>query len=130
MKTENKSTPIAEIVKRANELSGSMSHGQACFLACQEMGIEASEVAAVASVVSTDITNAELAGMRACAPTPEQHRTALASEAEIQKLSMSLGLGAKSRQGVRRRLRQQGLTSEYARALQARAAGLANGGDR
>ena len=132
MKTENKTTPIAEIVKRANELAGSMSHGQACFLACQEMGIEASEVAAIASVVSADITNAELAATRACAPTPEQHRTALATEDEIQKLSMSLGLGAQSRQNVRRRLRQQGLTSEYASVLQARAAALAKatGGDR
>ena len=119
------SSTLEQIANRARQFAVSMSHGDACFAACREMGIEASEVSVVASIVSSEITNGELAAMRACAPTPEQHRTALATEDEIQKLSMSLGLGAQSRQGVRRRLRQQGLTSEYARALQARAAALA-----
>jgi hypothetical protein len=124
MKTETNTTPIEQIVRRAKELAGSMSHGFACFAACREMGVEESEVAAVAGIVSAEITNAELAAMRACAPSPEQHVAALNKEDEIQKLSMRLDLGAQSRQGVRRRLRDQGLTSDYAKTLYARAAAL------
>ena len=46
MNTEN-------IARRALQLTGSMSHGQACFAACREAGIDESEVAAIASIVST-----------------------------------------------------------------------------
>ena len=127
MKTETNTAPIKQIVNRAKELAGSMSHGEACFAACREMGVEESQVAAVASIVSSEITNGELAAMRACAPSPEQHAAALGQEDEIQKLSMRLDLGAQSRQGVRRRLRSQGLTSDYAKALYARAAALEEG---
>ena len=122
----NNYTPstLEQIANRARQLAVSMSHGDACFAACREMGIEASEVSVVASIVSSEITNGELAAMRACAPTPEQHRTALATEDEIQRLSMLLDLGAQSRQGVRRRLRSHGLFSDYARSIYARVAAL------
>ena len=124
MKTETNTAPIEQIVSRAKELAGSMSHGEACFAACREMGVEESELAAIAGIVSSEITNAELAAMRACAPSPEQAAAAKVEEEEIQKLSMRLDLGAQSRQGVRRRLRDQGLTSDYAKTLYARAAAL------
>ena len=124
MKTETTTTPIEQIVSRAKQLAFSMSHGHACFAACRELGVEESEVASIASIISTEITNAELSAMRACAPSPEQHAAALNKEDEIQKLSMRLDLGAQSRQNVRRRLRAHGLTSDYAKTLYARAAAL------
>ena len=40
----NQKTTIDQIADRANQLTGSMSHGQACFAACREMGIEESEL--------------------------------------------------------------------------------------
>ena len=51
---------VEQIADRANQLTGSMSHGQACFAPCREMGHEEYEVAAVASIVSTTLTNREL----------------------------------------------------------------------
>ena len=51
---------IEHIANRANQLSGSMSHGQACFAACIEMGVEKSEVPATASIVSAILTNREI----------------------------------------------------------------------
>jgi len=121
-------TTIEQIVSRAKQLAFSMSHGHACFAACRELGVEESEVASIASIISTEITNAELVAMRSGAPSPEQAAAAMVEEEEIQKLSMRLGLGAQSRQNVRRRLRKHGLSSAYGRALQARAAALATGG--
>jgi hypothetical protein len=120
-------TNIEQIARRANELSGSMSHGQACYAACRELGVEEDEVASTASIVSAEITNAEIQAMMRAAPTPEQFAAARVEEKEIQKLSMRLGilLSAQNRQNVRRRLRKHGLASEYGRALQARADALA-----
>lgn len=37
-----------------------MSHGQACYSACRELGVEESEVPTVASIVSTELTNREI----------------------------------------------------------------------
>lgn len=51
---------IEQIADRANQLSGSMSHGQACHAACREMGVEESEVPATASIVSAVLTNREI----------------------------------------------------------------------
>lgn len=51
---------IEQIADRANPLSGSMSHAQACYAACREMGVEESEVPSVASIVSTTLTNREI----------------------------------------------------------------------
>lgn len=51
---------IENVVARANQLSGLMSHGQACYAACREMGVEEAEVPAVASIVSTELTNREM----------------------------------------------------------------------
>lgn len=51
---------IEQIADRANQLSGSMSHGQACFAACREMGVEESEVPATAGIVSAGLINREI----------------------------------------------------------------------
>lgn len=53
-------TPIEQIANRANQLSGSMSHGQACHTACLEFGYEGSESATLAIIVSTVLTNLEI----------------------------------------------------------------------
>lgn len=37
-----------------------MSHGNACYAACREMGVEECEVPSVASIVSTELTNREM----------------------------------------------------------------------
>jgi len=59
-KKQNMKATIEQIADRANQLSGSMSHGQACHAACIEMGVEKSEVPATASIVSTVLTNREI----------------------------------------------------------------------
>lgn len=59
-KKQNMKATIEQIADRANQLSGSMSHSQACHFACIEMGVEKSEVPATASIVSTVLTNREI----------------------------------------------------------------------
>ena len=51
---------IEQIADRANQLSGLMSHGEACWAACREMGVEECEVPVTANIVSTVLTNREL----------------------------------------------------------------------
>jgi hypothetical protein len=57
---KNMKATIEQIADRANQLSGSMSHGQACHAACREMGVEESEVPSTASIVSAELTNREI----------------------------------------------------------------------
>lgn len=59
-KKQNMKATIEQIADRANQLSGSMSHGQACYAACREMGVEESEVVLTSSIVSTVLTNREI----------------------------------------------------------------------
>jgi hypothetical protein len=70
---------IEQIANRANELSGSMSHGQACYAACQEFEIVESELASTASIVSTVLTNREISRDR----TPETAAEKTAREKRI-----------------------------------------------
>lgn len=53
-------TEIEIIADRAAELAATLSHGQACFLACREAGIPEAEVPSTASIVSAMLTNREI----------------------------------------------------------------------
>lgn len=66
---------ISKITDRAIQLSVSMSHGQACYAACREMGIKESEIPALASIVSTELTNREINFSGCPARIPTEHET-------------------------------------------------------
>ena len=51
---------MERIADRANELTGSVSHGHACYMACREAGIPEAEVPSTASIVSAMLINREL----------------------------------------------------------------------
>lgn len=103
---------IEQIVDRANQLSGLMSHGNACFAACREMGVEKSEVPVTASIVSTVLTHRE---MNPRSTTPEEkaknaaiaalvtkHLEAIAAELEIESAKRGGNWGQKAIAAIRR----------------------------
>jgi hypothetical protein len=111
-KKQNMKATIEQIAERANQLSGSMSHGNACYAACREMGVEESEVPAVASIVSTELTNRE---MNPRCETPEEkskkvaiaalvpkHLEAIAAELEIESTKRGGNWGQKAIAAIRR----------------------------
>jgi hypothetical protein len=103
---------IDQIANRANELSGSMSHGNACFAACKEFEVEPSELSSTAAIVSTVLTNRDLNPRQA---TPEEiqrkadiealmpkHLAALLSEMEAAAYKRGNNWGQKAISALRR----------------------------
>ena len=54
---------IEEMAKRAVLLTGMTSHGHACKIACQEFGVSAEDLSAVASLVSHRVTELQTFGI-------------------------------------------------------------------
>lgn len=52
-----KNIALKNIALRAAQLEGLLTHGQACFAACREAGIQEQDIPVAASVVSTMLTN-------------------------------------------------------------------------
>ncbi len=77
-------TNIEQIADRANQLSGAMSHGQACQSACREMGIADSDLKATASIVSTELTNRSISVPRRESTEEEKHPWFAARQARAE----------------------------------------------
>lgn len=109
---QNMKATIEQITDRANQLSGSMSHGQACYAACREMGVEESEVPTVASIVSTELTFREMNPRATTAEEKEKadaitalipkHLEAIAAELEIESAKRGGNWGQKAIAAIRR----------------------------
>ena len=103
---------IEQIADRANQLSGSMSRGNACYAACLEMGVEESEVPVTASIVSTELTNREMNPRATTAVEKEKtaaiaalvpkHLEAIAAELEIESQKRGGNWGLKAIAAIRR----------------------------
>lgn len=119
---------IEQISNRAEQLTASMSHGQACFAACRELAVSEDEVASTASIVSAVLTNREMN----IPVSPEMVLNWKKAESDrkaqmdfVSKWACAVGKtgskGKQSRQGHLRKLAKHGLKSEYAFKMAAQA---------